>query len=214
MRSSSASRALLLASAALACATLSLTPRSEAQAGELDALLRRFASIERMSCRFREEKRIALLTTPIVSEGTIHYARPDRMARRVTSPSPQVLLLEGSRLQMGESGRVETIDLDAQPVVRSFVDGIVLLLRGDRAGLERTYRATYAGGAEGWTLVLRPRSSPLDRFLREMRFEGDASGLRRMLMEEVSGDTTTTVFTDADMTARWSATEERRIFSM
>lgn len=199
----------------LACALGALAPvAAHAQELTVEALLARFARIERMSCSYREEKRIALLSSPIVTSGTIHYARPDRMARRVTAPSEQVLLLEGSTLRMGDRRSVETIDLASQPVVRSFVDGIVLLLRGDRAGLERTYRVSLQSTGQAWTLVLRPRVSPLDRFLSEIRFEGDEGGLRRMSMDEVSGDTTTTVFSDVQFDRTWTPAEQARIFSM
>ena len=37
------------------------------------------------------------------------------------------------------AGHVESIDLAAQPVVRSFVDTFSLLFSGDRAALERLY---------------------------------------------------------------------------
>ena len=168
-----------------------------------------------MECHFREEKRIALLTTPIVSEGTVHYARPGRLVRRITRPSPQTVLIDAGRLQMSEGGRVETIDLAAQPVVRSFVDTFTLLFGGDRAALERIYRVTHsAGDGTRWTIVLTPRASPLDRFLREIRFEGDGTSLRSMVMTEVSGDVTTTTFTDVDTTRRYTAEESARIFSL
>jgi outer membrane lipoprotein-sorting protein len=216
VRSSSASRVELGAAlVAIALALAAIATRAEAQAPSLDQLLARFREVPGMQCRFHEEKRIALLTTPIVSEGTVHYARPGRLARRITSPSPQVVLIDGGQLRMSEGGRVETIDLAAQPVVRSFVDTFSLLFSGERAALERTYRITYVPG-EGsrWTLVLVPRVSPLDRFLREIRFEGDGTSLGRMVMTEVSGDVTTTTFSDVDVARRFSTDEAARIFSL
>lgn len=188
---------------------------ASAQAPTLDQLLARFRDVQGMECRFREEKRIALLTTPILSEGTVHYARPGRLARRITRPAPQIVLIDGGRLQMSEGGRVETIDLAAQPVVRSFVDTFSLLFGGDRAALERLYRVEYSNGAgTSWTILLTPRAAPLDRFLREIRFEGDGTSLRSMVMTEVSGDVTTTTFSDVNTARRYSADESARIFSL
>lgn len=181
----------------------------------LDELLGRFRAVQGMELRFREEKRIALLRVPAVSEGTLHYARPGRLARRTTRPSPQIVLIDGDSLRMSEGGRVERIDLAAQPVVRSFVDTFSQLLSGDRAALERVYRVVYAPGEAGrWTLTLTPRTSPLDRFLREIRFEGDGTALRTMVMTEVSGDVTTTTFSDVDMARRFTEAETTRIFSL
>ncbi|UJR85186.1 Hypothetical protein I5071_72660 [Sandaracinus amylolyticus] len=188
---------------------------AQQSAPSLDAILASFRGVEGMELRFREEKRIALLSVPAISEGTVHYMRPGRLARRTTSPSPQVVLIEGDELRMSEGGRVERIDLAAQPVVRSFVDTFSELLRGDRAALERVYRVQFTPreGAS-WTLTLAPRTSPLDRFLREIRFEGEGTSLRTMVMTEVSGDVTTTTFSDVNTRRRYSATEAARVFSL
>lgn len=167
-----------------------------------------------MECRFREEKRIALLTTPIVSEGTLYYAPPGRLLRRVTAPSPQVVLIDGGQLRMRDGTRVETIDLDAQPVVRGFVDTFALLLAGDRAGLERQHRIAYTPGANGWTLVLVPRAAPLGRFLREIRFEGNDTTIVRMVMTEQNGDVTSTTFHEVNVRRRYAPDEAARLFTL
>ena len=56
----------LLRSAVILAVVLAASS-SRAQDAQLDALLARFRSVQGMECRFHEEKRIALLTTPIVS---------------------------------------------------------------------------------------------------------------------------------------------------
>lgn len=214
MRSSSG---FLRSFAVLAATIGALTSAAVAQerAPTLDSVLASFRGVEGMELRFREEKRIALLTTPAISEGTVHYMRPGRLVRRITSPSAQVVLIEGDELRMSEGRRTERIDLAAQPVVRSFVDTFSELLRGDRAALERVYRVRFVPAEGGsWTLTLTPRSSPLDRFLREIRFEGEGTSLRSMVMTEVSGDVTTTTFRDVNTRRRYSADEASRIFSL
>jgi hypothetical protein len=100
-------------------------------------------------------------------------------------------------------------------LVRSFVDTFSRLLAGDRVALEQTYRVTYTPGEAGrWTMTLTPKSAPLDRFLREIRFEGQGVALERMVMSEVSGDVTTTTFSNVDTRRRFSAEEAARIFSL
>jgi outer membrane lipoprotein-sorting protein len=206
------------ASAIAALLLCALVPPARAQTG-LDALLASFRAIEALECRFHEEKRIALLFAPIVTDGTIHYVRPGRLARRVTSPSPEVVLIEGSTLRMGRAGHEETIDLASQPVVRSFVDSIVQLLAGDRAALERSYTITEESwgsseGGGGTRLTLRPRSSPLSDLLGSIEFELRGTTLVRMVMTETSGDVTTTTFSDVDTERRYGASELARIFSL
>ena len=185
-----------------------------------EQILARMARIPGLHCRYREEKRIALLSSPVVSEGTIDYARgasgasSARMARRTTRPSPQVVLIDQGTLRMSDGHTTSRIDLSSQPVVRSFVDSFLTLLVGDRAALERTYTLTVEPAEGGWALVLRPRGAPLTTFLREIRFEGRGESLTRMVMTEVSGDVTTTTFSDVDAAHRYAADEAARAFSL
>jgi hypothetical protein len=186
----------------------------------VDAVLARMARIPGLRCRYREERRIALLSSPVVSEGTIDYARGDsgaasaRMARRTTRPSAQVVLIDRGELRMSDGRTTSRIDLAGQPVVRSFVDSFLQLLVGDRASLERTYALSVEAAAGGWALVLRPRGAPLSGFLREIRFEGRGDALARMVMTEVSGDVTTTTFSEVDPGRRYGAEEAARAFSL
>jgi outer membrane lipoprotein-sorting protein len=190
-------------------------PGQAQTSGSLDGLFRRMASIESLECHFREEKHIALLSAPIVTEGAIHYVRPGRMARRATSPSSQVLLIDGSSLRMWDGSREETIDLASQPVVRSFVDSILSLLAGDRAALERNYTLALAPSPEGLILTLTPRSRPLDQFLRSIRFTMTPTyDLLRMEMQEVSGDSTVTTFSAVNDHRRYTASDLERLFRL
>lgn len=188
---------------------------SPASAQSLDALFSRMSSIDALQCHFREEKHIALLSTPIVTEGEIHYVRPGRLARRITSPSPQVILIEGTSLRMWDGSREERLDLASQPVVRSFVDSILALLAGDRAALERSYRLALAAEGDGYVLTLTPRAAPLTEFLTSIRFTlSHGYDLLRMEMTETSGDTSTTTFTAVDDHRSYTAAELGRLFSL
>ena len=59
----------------------------------LEQLLARFAAMSGLSARFREEKRMALLAAPLVSEGTLYFAPKGRLARHITAPAPATVLL-------------------------------------------------------------------------------------------------------------------------
>lgn len=180
----------------------------------LDTLLAELARIEGFHASFREEKQIALLRRPIVSSGTIDYARPRLFVRRTTSPATEVVVIRGATLEMARGeGATERIDLATQPVVRSFVDSFVALLAGDRASLEQSYRLTLEGDiAHAWTLVLVPHGRPLDALVREVRFEGDGATVLRMTFLEASGDRSVTTFTEVDRARRFTPAERERVF--
>ncbi len=200
----------LLSSVLLMSALVSARPAA-AQAPTAETVLARFARIEGLTLHFHEVKQIALLSSPIVTDGTIAYARPGRLVRRGGS---QTVLIDGSSLRMSDGGRDERIDLASQPIVRSFVDAFLLLLAGDRPGLERSHTVSFAVDADGWTLTLRPRTAPLTEFLRAVVFRGRGDDLFSMTMTEVSGDVTTTTFSDVDDHHRFSAAESARVFAV
>lgn len=184
-------------------------------AGSVDALLTRMASIQSFECSFHEEKRIALLSSPIVTDGTIHYVRPGRMARRVTTPSTQIVLIEGTSLRMWDGSHEERIDLAEQPVVRSFVDSVISLLSGDRAALERSYTLSMTSSSAGHVLTLTPRAAPLSQFVSRIQFTlSPTYDLTRMEMSEVSGDVTVTTFTAVNDHRAYSPSELTRFFSL
>lgn len=167
-----------------------------------------------LSARFTEEKQIALLAVPLRSEGEIHFAPPGLLLRRVTSPTPSSALIQDGRITMVSGEQRQEIDLSQNPVVAGFVDSFRYILAGDRAGLERTYEASFEQGSDGWRLRLVPKTEALRRFLQEMVLEGQGHEVRRMRMVEVSGDTTTTTFRDVNAQRRWSDAERRRMFSL
>jgi len=186
----------------------------------VDTVLARMARIPGLHCAYREEKRIALLSSPVVTEGVIDYARgaspaAHRMARRTRVPSRDVVLIDAGELRMSDGRTTQRIDLASQPVVRSFVDSFLQLLVGDRAALERTYTLSLEPLPEGqWALLMRPRGAPLSQFLREIRFEGRGDALTRMVMTEISSDVTTTTFSDVDSAHRYSSAEAATVFSL
>ena len=210
----------------LALALLALSPAASAQpraptpprpaALTLDGLLARFRAIPGLSARFREEKRIQLLAAPLVSEGTLDYAAPGQMVRRTTSPAPSVALIEGAQLRFSDGNGQQSLDMNAMPVVRQFVDSFLALVAGDRASLERAYamefRAPDPAAPDRWALTLRPRAPALQRVFREVVLRGEGVALAEMVLRETSGDETVTTFRDVNAARRFSPDERARTF--
>ncbi len=178
-------------------------------------LLARFARIEGLSARFREEKRMALLAEPLVSEGELYYARPDKMLRKQTAPEPATVLLDGDRLQMASAAGRQQLDLSTQPVVRMFVDSVRWVLAGDEARLRDLYDVTFEarpGGA--WHLHLAPRKDPLRKLVHHMTLDGHGVVLDEIRIVEHGGDETRTTFSHVDPHRRFTPAEIARIFRL
>jgi hypothetical protein len=190
-------------------------PAADARGDGLAALLARFAKAPGIYARFREEKHLTMLQVPLVNEGTIHFTPPGRLARHTTRPIASTLLIADNRVQFGDAAGKDSVDLGANPVARVFVDSFIMLLAGDRAGLERYFILRFAptSGA-GWRLSMTPRTTPMDKVIKEIALAGDGLVIRQMEVRESSGDWTRTTFTDVDVAHRYSPAEQAQVFRM
>jgi outer membrane lipoprotein-sorting protein len=204
--------ALLIASAAAGPA--GAEPSDDAPVSSLDELLARLARLRGLSARYHEEKRIALLKRPLLSEGTIHFAAPDQLVRHVERPEPATLLLAGDTLRVADASGTRRIDLQASPVVRHFVLTFVHVLRGDRAALERLYELRFARADGGWRLELIPRQPDLAKLIRSATLLGKSAVIEQMSLDEQSGDTTLLRFSDVNVDAHFDAAARARIFRL
>jgi len=178
----------------------------------LHALLEEFNRMPGLEAGFREEKRIALLAAPLVSEGTLHFAPPARLARHTRTPESSSVLIDGRRLIFGDARAREEIDLDTNPIVRDYVNSFLLILKGDQVTLARTWRIDLSGDAGKWTMTLSPITEPIRTTIREMILEGSGTILKWVKVVETTGDETITTFSEVNPARRYSPDEVDRIF--
>ena len=109
------------------------------------------------------------------------------------------MIIDGNQLQFGNADGQESMNLGTNPVARLFADAFVMLLSGNRAGLEKIFkmRADAEDGQRSgeWKLVLTPRVAPMDKLIKEMELRGRGLNLNELDVREASGDWTRTSFT-------------------
>jgi hypothetical protein len=214
LRSIVATAGALLAGAA----ALSLQPAAagvDAGASELEALGRRFAAMPGLSARFEEEKRLSLLRAPLKSQGTLYYAPPDRIARRVEQPAASTWVLHGDQLYIAEPKGVRSVDLTTQPALRPLIDALRLVLTGDLPALRDRFEVDFgASTAPGgtWRLRLVPRPGPLRDLVTAIEVTGVDEILSTLRVLEVGGDETVNRFSDVDPARHFSEIELARFF--
>lgn len=165
---------------------------------DVEALMARLAASGGVRAGFHETKQLALLAAPLVTEGTLYFAPPDRLARHTVKPAPSSVVVRGDRVTLRDENGTQTIDLGSSGVARQFVDNLGVLLRGDLAALRERYEIAYRAREDAWTLDLVPRSPELRRLVATIRVEGRDDVLTRMETREEGGDSTVTVFSDVE----------------
>lgn len=189
-------------------------PRAGLPAADaLAQLIADLAAIPGLEAHFREEKRLALLEDPLVSEGSLYYARPDRLRRSVEQPVRSTLVLRGGELSMEAGGTSRVIDLESQPTVRVFVESFRLILAGDLTRLRELYDLDLRSAtSDGWELVLTPRAPPLSEAIAAVEVRGRGRVLRELVVRESGGDETLTQFRDVDPARTFSERERDELF--
>lgn len=182
----------------------------------VEDLLAAFAELQGLQATFREEKAMALLAAPLVSEGQLFFAQPGYLRREITAPSESLVVITPDALYFEDATGSETIDLRARGDVRQFVESLVWILAGDAARLGETYELAYAHGeAPGaWTLTLTPRGRPLSEIIARIRVAGVGHAVSTIVVEETAGDVTTTTITSADPTRVFDDAERERLFGL
>ena len=191
-------------------------PVQDKAPADIDALLAGLAKAPGLYARFREEKHITLLQQPLVSEGSIYFTPPSRFARHTEKPIKSTMIIDGNRLQFGSTeGSHEEMNLGTNPVARLFADAFVMLLSGNRAGLEKIFKMQLTPEAAGaWKLALTPRVAPMDKLIKEMELRGRGLNLNELDVREANGDWTRTSFTNVDLNRRYTPAEQTKFFTL
>jgi outer membrane lipoprotein-sorting protein len=179
---------------------------------DLASVLQQLSQIEALSANFREEKRMALLAQPLISEGSLHYERPRKLARHSERPRASSMVLSGDVLTFGDRQRSESIGLSSQPALRVLVDTFVSVLAGDRAALERVAEVSLEPTSSGYRIRVVPKDAGVKRLVQSMTFEGQGALLSRMEVLDATGDRTSTTFSRVTLRKRFSETERSRLF--
>lgn len=180
-----------------------------------EALVRSFAKLEGVEAKFREEKTIALLATPLVNEGTVHFSRPGYFARHTTKPENNSIVIRGELVESGTQKQKETLRTGQHPVLRSFVQGYMGLLAGDFDALKKSYKLLYTEPQKGrWSIKLVPRDKRLLSVIKSIEMSGKGKQVSSMVIIEASGDVARTTFSDVKTSRSYSKDERANVFRL
>ncbi len=178
----------------------------------LEKLMQRMSSTSGVRAEFHEEKVLAVLDAPLVSEGMLYFIPPARMARITTRPGASALVIDGGRLSYTDEAGASNVDLASNRVARTLVENFVVLFSGDLAALRARYEIDF--GAEGvrWHIRLVPKAAPLANFIASVELRGDGPSLEEMSVRESDGDRTVTRFQRVETDTRFTPEELTRLF--
>jgi Outer membrane lipoprotein carrier protein LolA-like len=149
----------------------------------------RMAAVEERRALFREEKRLAALSEPLITTGRLHYRRPDWLEKRTEAPITERLLVDGDRVQLDTVAEGRRIfNLTQAPELRALVEAVRAPLAGDATTLRRSFQIRIDGTLAEWRLDLVPLDERVAHFLRQVRLAGSGSDVLETLSVQANGD--------------------------
>lgn len=185
-------RLAVLAALALPCAGLA----APAAAGwSLDTLMQALARQPAGHARFTETKTIALLDQPLVSQGELVHAPPDRLEKHTRQPQAESMRVAGDTLTLARDGQTHVLHLPEQPQAQAIVDAVRGTLTGNQALLARHYAMRLRGTAARWQLVLTPRGAAMRQWVRQIEVSGAQGRIQQIETVQTDGDRSLLVIT-------------------
>lgn len=169
--------------------------------------------LDRLSCAFSDEKRVALLARPLKSSGTIVFDAGKGVARTTHKPKFQQVVVTTTTIKIRTDKKTEEIPLGKSKDLKAFALIVPTLLRGDRAELERSFEiGLYGSDKDWWALAFTPKTDSLRKLVKTVIVFGRKTELVSLQVAEANGDSSTTRLTNILENEAVPATEIAKAF--
>jgi outer membrane lipoprotein-sorting protein len=173
------------------------SPSVEAILARLES---RASAMQTLKTKFIQEKRLAVLSRPLVLRGTISMQKPSLFAWHVTEPLRYSLVIQGEVVRQWDedSGRIQQMSLSSSPPLKIAIRQMRNWFSGAYISMTEEYEVTVVKHFPV-TLKFIPRDSAFAREVIDsivVVFEEQERYIRQIQMFEKGGDTTLLTFVD------------------
>ena len=192
---------LLLALSMFATAQTQL---SESQSREVVSSLTEAAtSMQTLQCRFVQQKTMSMLAEPTISEGTLHYAAPDKMRWEYAKPYPFALIVNGAQTIRIKDGKAETLDANQAKMYKGLADLIMGSTSGKKLFDTTAFDIVLFDDGNVWKAEMTPKRRDMKRMFSQLVFCFDKTMQTATQVEfiESDGDKTIIQFSEIELDA-------------
>ncbi|WP_442878880.1 outer membrane lipoprotein carrier protein LolA [Aeromonas sp.] len=159
---------------------------------------------------FEQEKQVAGLAQPLKASGELLLARGQGLWWHQLKPFELALSLTAQRMsqQVGQ-GPVQVID---NPQLLEFSSMMLALFGSDEQALARYFVLDFHSTEQGWSLVLTPLATPLNKVFASLTLSGGKQ-LERLVIADRQGDETRIHFSDWQRVTLPLSAEEQAHFA-
>lgn len=164
----------------------------------MNTLMQTASSMECIQCRFTQNKTMAMLAEPAVSEGLMDYISPDKLRWEYTSPYAFALVVDGDKITKITDGNEEILDAKSGRMYQGIVNIIMSSATGRNLFDKSTFGIVFTDDGDLWKAEMRPKKRDMKRMFAMLTFYFDkkTNVICKVEMTEAGGDMTTIQFYD------------------
>lgn len=135
---------------------------------------------------FTERQTSPILSTPLLSSGTLSFTAPNYLRKTTISPAPQSFILDHGKVTLISGGTTHLFTLNQDPRIAGLVEAIRSTLTGNLPALEQFYTVNLTGTAAAWQMQLLPKDAALAHVIRAITISG--TGAKITIIDTASAD--------------------------
>lgn len=152
--------------------------------------------IKSFTCRFTQERHLAIFSKPVLFSGRLSMASPRQLRWEFMQPVPSVLALKGTTGLRCSNGKSQRFELSSDPMMSSVIEHMWAWMDGSYRGLKQNWQIDYLPDAPALTLV--PKAQGAKSVMQIVRINFDRETLRpvEVAITDSGGDRTRLIFSD------------------
>ena len=164
----------------------------------MNTLMQTASSMKCMVCRFTQNKTMAMLAEPTVSEGLMSYVSPDKLRWAYTSPYAFALVVDGDKITKITDGNEEILDAKSGRMYQGIVNIIMSSATGRNLFDKSTFDIVFTDDGNLWKAEMTPKKRDMKRMFAMLTFYFDkkTNVISKVEMTEAGGDMTMIQFYD------------------
>lgn len=155
-------------------------------------------SIRTLQCKFVQTKELSIMDDKMVSNGTMHFARPNKLSWHYTSPYDYTFIIADDKVLISKGKNKNSIDLKSSQTFQGIAKMIAGSVTGKCLTQTKDFDVKILANEQVYVAQLTPKEKRLKKMFSaiQLTFNRVSHTMERVEMTEANGDATSIVFQD------------------
>ncbi len=158
------------------------------------------AATSSIQASFTQEKYLSILTDKIVSEGNIHFKKPNLLRWEYHQPFEYGIILNGKQITIKDDGKTNSFDIASSQAFQQINELIINSVQGNVLD-EEHFEISYWENNHFYLTKLLPKDAQMAKFLKgvDVYFDKKDFSVSKIRLTEAEDDYTLITFADKKM---------------